>query len=111
MAQPDRRLSGLGLGHPAQPGVVYRGLRTVAVDDTCLHEPDDPAPSWRCRRRKKTRCEPAALKRLHGHIDAMFQANPQITIAASLGTPRRPACHYRRLPHPPLLRTNREAGK
>jgi hypothetical protein len=32
--------------------------------------------------RKKIRREPAALEGLHGHIDAMIAANPQITIAA-----------------------------
>ncbi len=32
--------------------------------------------------RKKIRREPAALDGLHGHIDAMLAANPEITIAA-----------------------------
>ena len=32
--------------------------------------------------RKKINREPAALNGLHGHIDAMIAANPQITIAA-----------------------------
>lgn len=32
--------------------------------------------------RKKINREPAALDGLHGHIDAIIAANPQITIAA-----------------------------
>ncbi|MGH3406929.1 MAG: transposase domain-containing protein, partial [Streptosporangiaceae bacterium] len=35
------------VGQPGQPGVFYRGLRTVAVDGTLLHVPDDPAVTWR----------------------------------------------------------------
>jgi hypothetical protein len=35
------------VGLPGQPGVFYRGLRTVAVDGTHLHVPDDPAITWR----------------------------------------------------------------
>ena len=39
------------VGLPGQPGVFYRGLRTVAVDGTNLHVPDDPALTWRYARR------------------------------------------------------------
>ena len=35
------------VGLPGQPDVFYRGLRTVAVDGTHLHVPDDPAITWR----------------------------------------------------------------
>jgi Insertion element 4 transposase N-terminal/Transposase DDE domain len=34
-----------------QPGVFYRGLRTVAVDGTCLHVPDEQALTWRYPKR------------------------------------------------------------
>jgi Insertion element 4 transposase N-terminal/Transposase DDE domain len=54
-AAPLRRLFET-LAGPAgvrgQPGVFYRGLRTVAVDGTCLHVPDDPAITWRYPKRK-----------------------------------------------------------
>jgi hypothetical protein len=30
------------VGLPGQPGVCYRGLRTVAIDGTTLHVPDEP---------------------------------------------------------------------
>jgi hypothetical protein len=30
------------VGLPSQPGVCYRGLRTVAIDGTTLHVPDEP---------------------------------------------------------------------
>lgn len=45
------------VGLPGQPGVFYRGLRTVAVDGTSLHVPDDPAITWRCPRRPGERLE------------------------------------------------------
>jgi enoyl-CoA hydratase/carnithine racemase len=45
------------VGLPGQPGVFYRGLRTVAVDGTHLHAPDDPAITWRCPRRAGERLE------------------------------------------------------
>jgi Insertion element 4 transposase N-terminal/Transposase DDE domain len=45
------------VGTPGQPGVFYRGLRTVAVDGTHLHAPDDPAITWRCPRRAGERLE------------------------------------------------------
>jgi hypothetical protein len=45
------------VGLPGQPGVFYRGLRTVAVDGTHLHVPDDPAITWRCPRRAGERLE------------------------------------------------------
>lgn len=59
-AAPLRRLFEIlagPVGLPGQPGVFYRGLRTVAVDGTCLHVPDDPALSWRYPRRAGERLE------------------------------------------------------
>lgn len=44
-------------GAPGQPGVFYRGLRTIAVDGTHLHVPDDPAITWRYPRRAGERLE------------------------------------------------------
>jgi hypothetical protein len=45
------------VGFRGQAGVFYRGLRTVAVDGTCLHVPDDPAVTWRYPKRKGERLE------------------------------------------------------
>lgn len=39
------------VGLPGQAGVFYRGLRTVAIDGTHLHVPDDQAITWRYPRR------------------------------------------------------------
>jgi transposase IS4-like protein/DDE family transposase len=39
------------VGAPGQAGVSYRRLRTVAVDGSHLHAPDDPAVTWRFPRR------------------------------------------------------------
>ena len=39
------------VGVPGQPGVFYRGLRTVAVDGTHLHVPDGPAITGHCPKR------------------------------------------------------------
>jgi hypothetical protein len=39
------------VGVPGQAGVFYRGLRTVAVDGSHLHAPDDPAVTGRYPRR------------------------------------------------------------
>jgi len=39
------------VGVPGQPGVFYRGLRTVAVDGTHLHVPDGPAITGRYPKR------------------------------------------------------------
>jgi hypothetical protein len=53
-AEPLRRLfSTLAgpVGLPGQAGVFYRGLRTVAIDGTHLHVPDDQAITWRYPRR------------------------------------------------------------
>jgi hypothetical protein len=45
------------VGLPGQAGVFYRGLRTVAVDGTHLHVPDDPAITWRYPKRAGERLE------------------------------------------------------
>ena len=39
------------VGLPGQPGVCYRGLRTVAVDGTTLHVPDEPQITHRYPKR------------------------------------------------------------
>lgn len=52
---PLRRLFGVlagPVGLPDTPGVFYRGLRTAAVDGTCLHVPDDPGITGRYPKRK-----------------------------------------------------------
>jgi hypothetical protein len=54
-AEPLRRLFEVlagPAGMPGQPGVFYRGLRTVAVDGTCLHVPAEDAVTWRYPIRK-----------------------------------------------------------
>jgi hypothetical protein len=59
-AEPLRRLFETlagPVGLPGQPGVFYRGLRTVAVDGTHLHVPDDPAITWRYPKRAGERLE------------------------------------------------------
>jgi Insertion element 4 transposase N-terminal/Transposase DDE domain len=45
------------VGSRGQPGVFYRGLRTVAVDGTHLHVPDDRAVTGRYPRRGGERLE------------------------------------------------------
>jgi Insertion element 4 transposase N-terminal/Transposase DDE domain len=39
------------LARPGQAGSFYRGLRTVAVDGTCLHAPDTEQITWRYPKR------------------------------------------------------------
>ncbi|MGW2255754.1 IS4 family transposase [Kitasatospora sp. NPDC001660] len=39
------------VARPGQTGVFYRGLRTVAVDGTLLHTPDDESLLWRYPKR------------------------------------------------------------
>jgi hypothetical protein len=39
------------VGLPSQPGVCYRGLRTVAIDGTTLHTPDEPQITCRYPKR------------------------------------------------------------
>lgn len=59
-AEPLRRLFETlagPVGLPGQAGVFYRGLRTVAVDGTHLHVPDDPAITWRYPKRAGERLE------------------------------------------------------
>jgi hypothetical protein len=53
-AAPLRRLFEILAGpvaHLGQPGSFYRGLRTVAVDGTLLHVPDEEALTWRYLKR------------------------------------------------------------
>lgn len=45
------------VGFRGQAGVFYRGLRTVAVDGTCLHVPDEHTVTWRYPKRKGERLE------------------------------------------------------
>jgi hypothetical protein len=54
-AAPLRRLFMVlagAVGLPSTPGVFYRGLRTAAVDGTCVHAPDDPGITGRYPKRK-----------------------------------------------------------
>ncbi|MCX4419431.1 IS4 family transposase [Streptomyces mirabilis] len=53
-AAPLRRLFEILAGpvaHLGQPGSFYRGLRTVSVDGTLLHVPDEEALTWRYPKR------------------------------------------------------------
>ncbi len=53
-AAPLRRLFETLAGpvaHRGQSGAFWRGLRTVAVDGTLLHTPDEPAITWRYPKR------------------------------------------------------------
>lgn len=45
------------VGLPGQPGVFYRGLRTVAIDGTHLHVPDTPQLTWRYPKRAAAKLE------------------------------------------------------
>lgn len=45
------------VAHRGQTGVFYRGLRTVAVDGTHLHVPDEEAVTWRYPKRKGEKLE------------------------------------------------------
>lgn len=45
------------VGLPSQPGVFYRGLRTVAIDGTHLHVPDREQVTWRYPKRVGDRRE------------------------------------------------------
>lgn len=40
------------VGLLGQPGVFYRGLRTVAIDGTHLHVPDEEQVTWRYPKRR-----------------------------------------------------------
>jgi hypothetical protein len=53
-AAPLRRLFEILAGpvaHRGQAGTFWRGLRTVAVDGTLLHTPDEPTITWRYPKR------------------------------------------------------------
>jgi transposase IS4-like protein/DDE family transposase len=70
------------VGLPGQPGVFYRGLRTVAVDGTHLHAPDDPAITGRCPRRGGQRLEFGyPLVRLA----ALIECGTRAVLAAAFG--------------------------
>src|SRR5262249_23490599 len=65
-----------------QPGVFYRGLRTVAIDGTHLHLPDDQAVTGRCPKRAGERLEFGyPLLRLMGLIECGTRA----VLAAAFG--------------------------
>jgi len=70
------------VGLPGQPGVFYRGLRTVAVDGTHLHAPDDPAITWRCPKRGGGRRE-------YGYpllrLVALIECGTRAVLAAAFG--------------------------
>jgi hypothetical protein len=67
-----RRAASNGMSGRAIERRHHVGRRTIVKALTSGDPPE----------RKKIRREPAALGGLHGHIDAMIAANPQITIAA-----------------------------
>ncbi|MET8332093.1 IS4 family transposase [Streptomyces sp. NPDC005181] len=59
-AAPLRRLFETLAGpvaHRGQSGAFWRGLRTVAVDGTLLHTPDEPAITWRYPKRSGDQLE------------------------------------------------------
>ncbi|MGP3913600.1 IS4 family transposase [Nonomuraea sp. 10N515B] len=59
-AAPLRRLFETVAGPvatPAMPGAFYRGLRTVAIDGTHLHVPDEKALTWRYPKRAGEKLE------------------------------------------------------
>ncbi|MCX4791401.1 IS4 family transposase [Streptomyces sp. NBC_01221] len=59
-ASPLRRLfetPASPVAHRHQPGAFYRGLRTVAVDGTFLHVPDEEALTWRYLKRSGEKLE------------------------------------------------------
>jgi Insertion element 4 transposase N-terminal/Transposase DDE domain len=59
-AKPLRRLFEVlagPVGTRISPGVFYRGLRTVAVDGTSLHVPDDEQVTWRYPKRAGEKIE------------------------------------------------------
>jgi hypothetical protein len=59
-AKPLRRLFEIlagPVGTRTNPGVFYRGLRTVAVDGTSLHVPDDEQVTWRYPKRTGEKIE------------------------------------------------------
>jgi transposase IS4-like protein/DDE family transposase len=78
-------------GQPGQAGVFYRGLRTVAVDGTHLHAPDDPAITWRCPRRGGERLEFGyPLIRLL----ALVECGTRAVLAAAFGPEADGELHY-----------------
>lgn len=72
------------VGLRGQPGVFYRGLRTVAVDGTCLHVPDDRAVTGRYRARKgKTSQAGAGYPLLR--LAALVECGTRAVLAAAFG--------------------------
>lgn len=67
-----RRDAGNGMSARAIERKHHAGRRTIVKALASATPPE----------RKKISREPAALDGLHGHIDAMIAANPQVTIAA-----------------------------
>jgi hypothetical protein len=72
------------VGTPGQPGVFYRGLRTVAVDGTYLHAPDDPAITGRYPARKGRPGEPQAGYPLV-RLAALVECGTRAVLAAASG--------------------------
>jgi Insertion element 4 transposase N-terminal/Transposase DDE domain len=84
---PLRRLFGVlagPVGLPRTPGVFYRWLRTVVVDGTCLHAPDDPAITGRYRKRK-SRKEGAEQGYPLLRLLALVECGTRAVLAAAFG--------------------------
>jgi hypothetical protein len=71
-------------GLPGTPGVFYRRLRTVAVDGTCLHIPDEPALTGRYPKRK-TRKEGAEQGYPLLRLLALVECGTRSVLAAAFG--------------------------
>ncbi len=72
------------VGGRGQPGVFYRGLRTVAVDGTHLHVPDDRAVTGRYRARTgKTAQAQAGYPLLR--LAALIECGTRAVLAAAFG--------------------------
>ena len=72
------------VGLPGTPGVFYRGLRTVAVDGTCLHIPDESALTGRYPKRK-TRKEGAEQGYPLLRLLALVECGTRSVLAAAFG--------------------------
>jgi hypothetical protein len=86
-AAPLQRLFGVlagPVGQPGMPGVFYRGLRTAAVDGTCLHVPDDPGITWRYPKRK-TRKAGAEQGYPLLRLLALIECGTRAVLAAAFG--------------------------
>ena len=72
------------VGGRGMPGVFYRGLRTAAIDGTCLHIPDEPALTGRYPKRK-TRKEGAEQGYPLLRLLALVECGTRAVLAACFG--------------------------